>query len=93
MQATATDTEPLELTFKLYASLAEYLPSEASRNIVTINVPASASVFDVLDRYRVPRESAHLVLINGVYVEPDDRDKPIFNNGDVLAVWPPVAGG
>lgn len=93
MEATAADTEQVKLTFKLYASLAEYLPPEAANNIVEITVPASASVFDVLDRFRVPREAAHLVLINGLYVEPEDRDRPVFKAGDVLAVWPPVAGG
>jgi molybdopterin converting factor small subunit len=33
------------------------------------------------------------VLINGVYAEPEERGSPILNDGDSLAVWPPVAGG
>ena len=47
----------------------------------------------MIDRYNVPREMAHLVLLNGVYIKPEDRDKAVFNDGDTLAIWPPVAGG
>lgn len=83
----------MNITFKLFASLAQHLPPEAVRNIARIDISPTATVHEVLDRYHVPRASAHLVLINGVYILPEDRDRPIFNDGDALAVWPPVAGG
>ncbi len=83
----------VSITFKLFASLTRYLPPAAVRNIVQIEIAATASVYDVLDSYHVPRESAHLVLINGVYILPEDRARPIFAEGDAFAVWPPVAGG
>ena len=35
----------------------------------------------------------HLVLVNGVFVPPDERAGKCLDNGDVLAVWPPIAGG
>ncbi|MGR8921442.1 MAG: MoaD/ThiS family protein [Gammaproteobacteria bacterium] len=83
----------MKITFKMFASLTQYLPPEASGNIVEIDVDEQASVHDVIDAHRVPRQSAHLVLVNGVYILPEDRDKPILKAGDVLALWPPVAGG
>lgn len=83
----------MKITFKAYASLARHLPPEAELNAVEIEVAEDATVFDVIDRFRVPRPNAHLVLINGVYIEPDDRASRTFVPGDVLAVWPPVAGG
>lgn len=83
----------MKITLKMYASLAQFLPPQAVRNIVDIDVADDASVHDVIDRLHVPRESAHLVLINGVYIDPLRRDEPIFANGDALAIWPPVAGG
>lgn len=83
----------MKITFKLFASLARHLPAGAVRNIVDIDVDATTSIHDVLDRYHVPRAEAHLVLINGVYIEPEDRDRALFQEGDALAVWPPVAGG
>jgi molybdopterin converting factor small subunit len=41
----------------------------------------------------VPRKLSHLVLVNGVYAHPDERDTAILKDGDTLAIWPPVAGG
>jgi molybdopterin converting factor small subunit len=35
----------------------------------------------------------HLVLINGHYVAPADRATRALVEGDVLAIWPPIAGG
>lgn len=83
----------VKITFKLFASLAQYLPSDAVRNIVEIDVDPDTTVHEVIDRFHVPRPSAHLILINGLYVEPEDRDRPMLKAGDALAIWPPVAGG
>lgn len=83
----------MKLTFKLYASLSEFLPPSASDHAIVIYTEEGASPFDVIDQFHVPRAHAHLVLLNGVFVAPTDRDKPILDDGDTLAVWPPVAGG
>jgi len=83
----------VKITFKLFASLTRYLPAEASRNIVEIEVAPETSVHAIIDRFHVPRGDAHLVLVNGVYVLPEERDQPLLKPGDVLALWPPVAGG
>lgn len=83
----------MKLTFKLYATLTALLPSEARNHAVQIDVPDDSTAFDIIDQFRVPRESAHLVLVNGVYLVPEDRDKANLVDGDTLAIWPPVAGG
>lgn len=83
----------MKITFKLFVSLAQYLPSDAVRNIVEIEIAPATTVHEIIDRYQIPRPSAHLILINGLYVEPQDRDRPILQAGDALAIWPPVAGG
>jgi len=84
----------MNITFKLYATLGDFLPAKAVRNISKIEVNENASLNSIIDKYRVPRELAHLVLINGVFVCDTDRDEPgALKEGDVLAIWPPVAGG
>lgn len=83
----------MRLQLKLYATLAEYLPSEAVANVVEIEVPAGTSPHQVLDLHRVPRERAHLLLVNGNYIPPERRDEALLREGDALAAWPPVAGG
>ena len=83
----------VKITFKLYASLTQYLPPEAERNMVDVEIEDTCTVHAVFERYQVPRKSVQLVVINGVYVLPELRDEAIFKADDVLAVWPPVAGG
>ena len=83
----------MKLILKLYAGLTDYLPPDVQDNKLTIEITEHHTAYEVIDRYRVPREMAHLVLLNGVYVKPEDRNKDIFNDGDILAIWPPVAGG
>jgi len=82
----------MKVTFKLFATLMKYLPPEANRHELPLEVDSNTSAHDLLDRYNVPREMAHLVLVNGVYLQPEERDLPLKEN-DVLAIWPPVAGG
>jgi len=83
----------MRITLKMYASLAQYLPEDAAENAVHLDVADRATPHQLIDAHGVPRDEAHLVLKNGVYVEPSDRDRPCLEDGDVLALWPPVAGG
>lgn len=83
----------MQITFKLYATLSEYLPEETEKNSTIIEIPENASTFEVIDQFNIPRDKAHLVLLNGIYIHPEDRNNPIIKEGDTLAIWPPVAGG
>ena len=83
----------MNLTFKLYAGLSDYLPPDAEDNRFIVRVAPGETINGLMDRYHVPREMAHVVLLNGVYVKPEDRNQVFFNDGDTLAIWPPVAGG
>ncbi len=81
----------MKITLKLYATLGDLLPAGAFENAVQIEVADGATPNEVIDQHRVPREMAHLVLHNGIYVAPEQRDLPTIKEGDVLAIWPPVA--
>lgn len=83
----------MRIVVKLYASLAEFLPPEAQSNSFPLTLDAAPTPHAVLDLCRVPRARAHLLLINGTYVAPAERDTVTLTEGDVLAAWPPVAGG
>ena len=83
----------MQITLKLYASLSEYLPEDSKKHKIVLDIPDNETVYDVIERYHVPRERAHLVLLNGVYLTSEQREQAIFKEDDTLAVWPPVAGG
>ncbi len=84
----------MKIKFKLYATLQDLLPSGAVKNAVDIEVADDVSLNELIDRFKVPRELAHLVLVNGVFHCQEDRDKrKTLVDSDVVAIWPPVAGG
>ncbi|MEJ2344597.1 MAG: MoaD/ThiS family protein [Gammaproteobacteria bacterium] len=83
----------MKVTVKLFATLSDLLPPETRDNAVELEVPADITPNAVIDQFRVPRKLAHLVLRNGIYIEPEQRDQPLFEDGDVIAIWPPIAGG
>ena len=79
---------------KLYARLDRYLPEgRAERNEADLEVPKGATVAEVFRSLNLPPEVCHLVLVNGRFVAPGERQTRTLNKGDHLAVWPPVAGG
>jgi len=83
----------MRITFKLYAGLEEYLPAGARENATCAEIERGTTAHAVLLRFNVPRERAHLMLLNGIYLNASERDVRVLREGDVLAVWPPVAGG
>ncbi|WP_295636684.1 MoaD/ThiS family protein [uncultured Methylibium sp.] len=84
----------MKIAFKLYATLTDYLPPEArSGNRVELDIAPEATIADVIAPYGLPMKLVHLVLVNGHYIAPADRATHTFVEGDVLAIWPPIAGG
>jgi molybdopterin converting factor small subunit len=83
----------MQVKLKLYASLGQFLPDGAARNISEIEVADGTTITEVLDRYNVPPKMCHLVLLNGHFQAPAIRPSVKLKAGDHLAVWPPVAGG
>jgi sulfur carrier protein ThiS len=83
----------MQITIKLYAMLADYLPPGAVRNVSTLELRENDTIDTVIDQLHLPRDLVHLVLVNGVYVAPEQRTEQTLNEQDALAIWPPVAGG
>lgn len=83
----------MQIQLKLYATLTHLLPAEAVNNAINIEIDAKSTPHQIIDQFNVPRDKAHLVLINGVYIEPENRDDALFKPGDTLVIFPPVAGG
>lgn len=83
----------MKITLKLYASLMPYLPETDQRHAVEIDIDPGHTPHQVIDALGIPRELAHLVIVNGIFVCGEERDSYQFKQGDVLAMWPEVAGG
>jgi molybdopterin converting factor small subunit len=84
----------MKITLKLFASLTDYLPPDARRsNIVELDVQTDVSILQIIEPFGLPMKLVHLVLVNGHYINPEDRATRTLVEGDVLAIWPPIAGG
>ncbi|MDH5206045.1 MAG: MoaD/ThiS family protein [Hylemonella sp.] len=84
----------MKVTLKLFASLTDYLPEHGrADNQMSCEVGADATPAQVIDACNLPPKLVHLVLLNGVYLDPAQRQAQALAEGDVLAIWPPIAGG
>lgn len=83
----------MNITVKLYADFAALLPTGAVHNAAVLDVADGATVKGLLKQLGVPLARAHLVLVDGVFVPPEQRAERCLRTGETLAVWPQVAGG
>lgn len=84
----------MKISFKLFASLTDYLPPTArGDNRVELEVAPDASISQIIEPFGLPPRLVHLVLVNGHYVGAEERLTRTLAEGDVLAIWPPIAGG
>lgn len=84
----------MKITFKLFASLTDYLPQQARySNVLELDVVEGATILQVIEPFALPEKMVHLVLVNGTYIAPEVRMSHPLKEGDVLAIWPPIAGG
>jgi len=84
----------MTITLKLFASLAVHLPvALRSGHAIDLEIDPGTTVLDVIRRQAVPETLCAIVLVDGVWVDRPDRARRALSDGQVLSIWPPVAGG
>ncbi len=83
----------MKVTFKLYASLKQYLPTGTKGHVVNMAVADNTTIQQLIDHYQIKDEFAYLVMLNGIYIPPEQRNTTVLQENDTLAIWPKVAGG
>ncbi len=79
----------MKIEVKLYANFREYLPSGSDAVTCHLEIKEGARVGEVLQRLKIPDSEPLIALVNGLHKGPEE----VLNPGDVLSVFPPVAGG
>jgi len=79
----------MKITVKLFANLRELLPEGGDGGSASMEVADGTTVGRVLDGLQVPGNMKLLILVNSAHA---DKDR-VLEPGDVLAVFPPIAGG
>ncbi|PYN39042.1 MAG: hypothetical protein DMD98_02365 [Candidatus Rokuibacteriota bacterium] len=88
-RSAASRRTPLKVEVRLFAAFLAYLPAPDPQGAVALDVPPGSTVDDVARRLRIPPDLARVVLVNGQDPEPG---RPL-DAGDVIAIFPPLAGG
>ena len=79
----------MKVEVHLFATLARYLPAGATGDGVTFDVPAETSVAEILRSFDLPPDLDCVMVVNGLDACPEHR----LAEGDVLSLFPPLAGG
>lgn len=78
---------------KLFAQLREKLPPESDGREIVLETQEGTTPQQVIDRLKIPRQLAHLVMIDGYHLLPDEIQTRSILPGETLAIFPPIAGG
>lgn len=79
----------MKVEVRLFANLAKLLPPGSQKKRATLTVRKGTTVDDLLDKLNIPSRVTNIVMVNGVQ---GDREAEL-NEGDVVSVFPPIAGG
>lgn len=79
----------MKIEVRLFATLATYLPEESDGRSATLEVPDGGTVADVVRSLGIPDDMSFVTMING---RDAALDQPLVD-GDVLSLFPPLAGG
>ena len=79
----------MKVEVHLTATLRAYLPAGAAGDAVVLDLPEGATVDQVVHSLRIPSELERLTVVNGRDAAPDQP----LREGDVLSLFPPLAGG
>jgi sulfur carrier protein len=74
---------------RLFAHLSSFLPAGARGDGAILDLPPATTVGDLIARLGIPDDAEALVVVNGLDAEPQD----VLVEGDVLTMFPPLAGG
>ncbi|MFN2291715.1 MAG: MoaD/ThiS family protein [Anaerolineae bacterium] len=79
----------MKVQLKLFATFRQYLPVGAEGSTVELEVPSGTRVTELLATIGIPQQESPMILVNGRGIDSDR----ILVEGDVVAVFPAMAGG
>jgi molybdopterin converting factor small subunit len=79
----------VKVEVQLFATLSEYRPGGGSGDGVPLDVPDGTTVHDLIRILKIPPDLDCLRVVNGQDAPSDQR----LVDGDVVSLFPPLAGG
>ncbi len=79
----------MQIEVKLFATLRDYLPAGSDRFSCKLEIEGHTRVRDIVSRLKIPDEIPKIILVNGIH----GKMEQMLKEGDVLSIFPPIAGG
>jgi len=79
----------MQIEVKLFANFQEFLPPGSQKYGFTLEVDEGTTISQVLEKLQISQSIPMITIVNGLHRKTDEALAP----GDVLSVFPPVAGG
>jgi len=79
----------MRVEVKLFANFREYLPPGSQKYSCWLELEEGTTVAEAVKRLKIPDSIPMITLVNGIHRTLTDA----LRAGDVLSVFPPVAGG
>lgn len=80
----------MQIKVKLMAALRSKLPADAVKGTAAMEVEEGTTIAGLLERLGISSGQVHLVMVNDDM--ETDRNRAV-GEGDLITVFPPVAGG
>ncbi len=77
---------------RLFGEFREYLPAGAVAGRARVELPEGATVFTLVEQLGIPFQAEEGILVAAVNDEVTDLKAPLAD-GDVVSMFPPLAGG
>jgi molybdopterin converting factor small subunit len=76
----------ISITVKFFADFRKFGPDKA-----IITIPKGSRIQDIIEKYKIPETNSNkIILVNGF---PHKKPEYVVKDGDIIAIFPPIAGG
>jgi molybdopterin converting factor small subunit len=79
----------MKIQVKLFANFRDYLPPGSDKFTCWVELEEGATIGRVLEKLKIPECIPMITLVDGIHRATEEPLHP----GEVLSVFPPVAGG
>jgi molybdopterin converting factor small subunit len=79
----------VKVEVRLFATFAAFLPPASIGGAVSLELPEGTTVAVLAAQLGIPAAASRITLVNGQDAHPEHR----LADGDVVAMFPPLAGG
>jgi len=79
----------ISIDVQLYFDLAQYLPAGTKEKKFPMTLAEGTTIQNLLNKLGLPEEITKVIVVNGLSANTERK----LQEGDVVAIFPPLAGG